>query len=134
MTTTLTEKTFAELFTYAGAAQGTFTNAQGWIQPKPAGAVPRYDYDPLTKAPKGLLIESARTNVLTVSSRFEAAAWTKSNATVIPGAALVAIGFQTVLSAVMAGMLRLGGRAEQAPESPTLNYADRWQPTRAKAA
>ena len=88
MTTTLTEKTFAELFTYAGAGQGTFTNAQGWIQPKPAGAVPRYEYDPLTKASKGLLIEGSRTNVLLVSSRFETASWVKSNVVVTPGAAI----------------------------------------------
>ncbi|PBI84113.1 hypothetical protein BKP43_55430 [Variovorax boronicumulans] len=89
MTTTLTEKTFAELFTFAGAAQGTFVNAQGWIQPKSPGPVPRFDHDPLTKVAKGLLIESTRTNLLSFSSRFDrSSAWTRSGATPVPDAAI----------------------------------------------
>ena len=43
---------------------------------------PRFDYDPETLAPKGLLIEEQRTNLLTYSSEFENTAWTKTNATV----------------------------------------------------
>jgi hypothetical protein len=43
---------------------------------------PRFDYDPATLAPKGLLIEEQRTNLLTYSSEFENTAWTKTNATV----------------------------------------------------
>jgi hypothetical protein len=89
MTTTLTEKTFAELFTFAGAAQGTFVNAQGWVQPKPPGPVPRFDHDPITKVAKGLLIESTRTNLLSFSSRFDRSpAWTRSGATPVPEAAI----------------------------------------------
>lgn len=37
---------------------------------------PRFDYDPLTLAPKGLLIEEARTNNLLYSDQFDNAAWT----------------------------------------------------------
>jgi hypothetical protein len=43
---------------------------------------PRFDYDPVTLAPKGLLIEEQRTNLLLRSEEFDNASWTKSNATV----------------------------------------------------
>jgi hypothetical protein len=43
---------------------------------------PRFDYDPVTLAPRGLLIEEQRTNLLTYSEQFDNAAWTKSNAPV----------------------------------------------------
>jgi len=41
----------------------------------------RFDYDPVTLAPRGLLIEEQRANLLTYSAEFDNAAWTKSNAT-----------------------------------------------------
>jgi hypothetical protein len=47
---------------------------------------PRFDYDPVTLAPKGLLIEEQRTNLLTYSEQFDNAAWTKSGATVTANA------------------------------------------------
>jgi hypothetical protein len=43
---------------------------------------PRFDYDPVTLAPKGLLIEEQRTNLLTYSQDFSNAAWSKSSVTV----------------------------------------------------
>jgi hypothetical protein len=43
---------------------------------------PRFDYDPVTLAPRGLLIEEARTNLALYSEQFDNAAWTKFNATV----------------------------------------------------
>lgn len=48
---------------------------------------PRFDYDPTTLAAKGLLIEEARTNLLTYSQEFDNAAWTKLNATAAANAA-----------------------------------------------
>jgi hypothetical protein len=39
---------------------------------------PRFDYDPVTLAPKGLLIEEQRTNLVLYSSDFTNASWTKS--------------------------------------------------------
>ena len=46
-----------------------------------ASGVPRLDYDPVTRVPKGLLIEEQRTNLLTYSSQFNNAVWGGSNTT-----------------------------------------------------
>jgi hypothetical protein len=43
---------------------------------------PRFDYDPVTLAPRGLLIEEARTNLLTYSEQFDNAYWVKTASTV----------------------------------------------------
>jgi hypothetical protein len=43
---------------------------------------PRFDYDPVTLAPKGLLIEEQRTNLFTYSEQFDNAAWTKVNSSI----------------------------------------------------
>lgn len=57
---------------------------------------PRFDYDPVTLAPKGLLIEEQRTNLLTYSEQFDNAAWVKSvsivtaNATTSPDGTVTA--------------------------------------------
>ena len=47
---------------------------------------PRFDYDPVTLAPRGLLIEEARTNIVTYSEQFDNAAWTKVGLTVTANA------------------------------------------------
>ena len=47
---------------------------------------PRFDYDPVTLAPKGLLIEEQRVNLLTYSDQFDNAAWSKINCTVTTNA------------------------------------------------
>jgi hypothetical protein len=57
---------------------------------------PRFDYDPVTLQPKGILVEEARTNLATYSEQFDNAAWTKSsssvsaNATIAPDGTLTA--------------------------------------------
>jgi hypothetical protein len=47
---------------------------------------PRFDYDPVTLAAKGLLIEEQRTNLVTYSEQFDNVNWFKFNATVTPNA------------------------------------------------
>jgi hypothetical protein len=49
---------------------------------------PRFDYDPVTLAPKGLLIEEQRVNLLLRSEEFDAASWTKIATTVTANAAV----------------------------------------------
>jgi hypothetical protein len=56
---------------------------------------PRFDYDPVTLAARGLLIEESRTNLLTYSEQFDNAAWTKTNATVTANAAVAPDGATT---------------------------------------
>ncbi|CAB4139309.1 hypothetical protein UFOVP351_36 [uncultured Caudovirales phage] len=43
---------------------------------------PRFDFDPVTLAPRGLLIEEQRTNLLLRSEEFDNASWSKLRATV----------------------------------------------------
>ncbi len=64
--------------TRAGTA--TRTNASGYVEAV-AADVARFDYDPVTLAIKGLLIEEARTNVVLWDNDCTNAAWTKTNVT-----------------------------------------------------
>ena len=59
-----------------GSTVTTYTRNNGGVYP------PRFDYDPTTLAPKGILIEEQRVNLLTYSAQFDNAAWTKTAATV----------------------------------------------------
>ena len=61
---------------------------------------PRFDYDPVTLAPRGLLIEEARTNLLTYSEQFDNAAWTKSATTITPNATISPAGTNNAALAV----------------------------------
>jgi hypothetical protein len=56
----------------------TAINSSGFVAVVNAD-LPRFDYDPVTLAPKGLLIEEARTNVILQSNTFTSATWTKIN-------------------------------------------------------
>lgn len=67
--------------TFTRASSATFTNSAGLVA-SAATNVARLDYDPVTLQPKGLLIEEARTNLLTYSEQFDNAAWTKNLASV----------------------------------------------------
>ena len=49
-----------------------------------ASGAPRFDYDPVTLAPRGLLIEEARTNLALQSADLSQAVWQKTNAVVGP--------------------------------------------------
>ena len=71
--------------TFTRASTATRTNSKGLIESVASG-VPRIDYDPVTLACKGLLIEEARTNLLTYSEQFDNAAWTKTRSTITANA------------------------------------------------
>jgi hypothetical protein len=47
---------------------------------------PRFDYNPVTLAPRGLLIEEQRVNLLLYSEQFDNAGWTKTNSTITANA------------------------------------------------
>lgn len=67
-------------------ASGATRTAQNGLLEVVASGVPRIDYDPVTLACKGLLVEEARTNLLLYSQEFDNAYWVKSNTTVVADA------------------------------------------------
>ena len=81
--------------TFTRSTTATFTGSDGLIQTAAINA-PRFDYNPVTLAPKGLLIEEQRTNLVTYSEQFDNAAWAKTrcsitaNTIVAPDGALTA--------------------------------------------
>ena len=75
-------KLFSDLITFTRASSATRVNSSGLVETV-ASDQPRFDYDPVTLQPKGLLIEEQRTNLLTYSEQFDNAGWAKgSGATV----------------------------------------------------
>ena len=71
--------------TFTRASTATRTNAKGLLESVASGT-PRIDFDPVTLACKGLLIEEARTNLLTYSEQFDNAAWGKTRSSVTANA------------------------------------------------
>lgn len=80
--------------TFTRASTATRVNSKGLIEAVASG-VPRIDYDPVTMACKGLLIEEARTNLLTYSEQFDNAAWTKTRSSITANAATAPDGSTT---------------------------------------
>jgi hypothetical protein len=72
----------------------TRVNSSGLIEIVNAN-LPRFDYDPITLAPKGLLIEESRTNLLRYSAQLEIGAWGKTRATVTANATVAPDGAST---------------------------------------
>jgi len=71
--------------TFTRGTTATFVGSNGFIQTAAINA-PRFDYDPVTLAAKGLLIEEQRTNLLLRSAAFDNASWSKSGSTVTANA------------------------------------------------
>jgi hypothetical protein len=67
----------------AAATASTYTRNNGGVFP------PRFDFDPVTLAPKGLLIEEQRTNLFTYSEQIDNAAWAKVAGVVVTANQLV---------------------------------------------
>ena len=85
---------FDPRITFTRASSGTRTNERGLIESLASG-VPRIDFDPVTLACKGLLVEEQRTNLLTYSEQFDNAAWGKSRITLSANAATAPDGTNT---------------------------------------
>jgi hypothetical protein len=97
----LTNKSFADLITFTRASTATRVNSLGLVEDVASGD-PRFDYDPATLAAKGLLIEEARTNLISVSEYIAGSAWTKSNYNTIPNAAIAPDGTATATKIILA--------------------------------
>ena len=61
---------------FTRASIATVVNSQGLIEEVPADT-PRFDHDPITLAPKGLLLEESRTNLLLQSSNPLDGSWAR---------------------------------------------------------
>ncbi len=61
---------------------------------------PRFDYNPVTLAPRGLLIEEQRVNLALYSEQFDNAGWAKDNATITANAAVAPDGTTTADKAI----------------------------------
>ena len=79
-----TSGTLDPRITFTRGTNATYTNSAGNVQLTAGINNARFDYDPVTLACKGLLIEEARTNLLTYSEQFDNAIWSKGNITTIP--------------------------------------------------
>lgn len=65
----LQKKSFSDIITFSRSTEATRYNASGLIELVPANT-PRFDYDPLTKMARGLLVEETRTNLILRSEDF----------------------------------------------------------------
>jgi len=81
----LTNYAFADLITFTRSTTATFVGSNGLIQTAAIDA-PRFDFDPVTLAPLGILIEEQRVNLLLYSAEFDNAGWTKTNSTITANA------------------------------------------------
>jgi hypothetical protein len=66
---------------YTATTTSTVTNYIPQLLTAPVNQ-PRFDFNPTTRASLGLLMEQQSTNLVTYSSQFDNAAWTKSNSSV----------------------------------------------------
>lgn len=69
-----------------GAQLETGSTATSYVRNFGGLFPPRFDYDPVTLQPRGLLIEEQRTNLLLRSEEFDAASWSKTRSSVTANA------------------------------------------------
>ncbi|QKZ15183.1 hypothetical protein [Spirosoma sp. KUDC1026] len=95
-----TKGTLPAGLTFTRNSIATRVNASGNIETV-ANDVPRFDYDPVTLQPRGILIEEARTNLARLSADFDNAVWSKGNDANPPSSVVanVAIGPDGTMSA-----------------------------------
>lgn len=82
----MTSYSFSQLITFTRSTTATYINSSGDIA-SAAIDEPRFDYDPVTLAAKGFLVEDQRTNLITYSEEIDNAAWTKQFSSVTANAA-----------------------------------------------
>ncbi|WP_407733296.1 DUF2612 domain-containing protein [Pseudomonas citronellolis] len=87
---------------------------------------PRFDYDPVTLALRGLLIEEQRTNLLTYSNDFTNAAWLKADTTPSTDGTLAPDGGPMQLLTQGSAMNGFVGRASSVSISPGTFTASRF--------
>lgn len=94
--------------TFTRASTGTYVNSSG-VLTSAAINTPRFDYDPVTLAAKGLLIEEQRTNLVFPSEDF-GAPWSIYNATRVADAGTAPDGTLTAdrIESTGAGIFRAG--------------------------
>lgn len=88
LTLDFTSGTLDPRIDFVRSTTGTYVNSSG-VRATAASNTPRFDYDPLTLLPRGLLLEAAAINVATYSDDLTQAVWSKTNA-VAPGGGLIA--------------------------------------------
>jgi hypothetical protein len=86
--------TLDDRITFTRATTATYFDKDGVLTSAASGEA-RFDYDPSTLAPRGLLIEEQRANLLTYSEDFANAAWTKLDCTATADAAVAPDGTLT---------------------------------------
>jgi hypothetical protein len=79
-----TKMTLDPMLTFARASTATYFNAAGTMQTAATNS-PRFDYDPVTHAALGLLVEDQRTNVALYSANLVGAAWAGGGSTITAG-------------------------------------------------
>ena len=72
--------------TFTRGTNATYTGSDGLVKNTVGIHSPRFDWDPVTRECKGLLIEEARTNLFTYSEQFDNAIWSKLRSTVYSNA------------------------------------------------
>ena len=78
-----------EMFTFTRGSTGTYFNKAGLLVTAALDEI-RRDFDPVTKARRGYLLEPNRTNMFLRSQEFDQAPWSASGTTVDPNVATVA--------------------------------------------
>lgn len=76
-------KNFSDIISFTRASSAGRFNDKGLFE-MVAANTPRFDYDPITKVIKGLLVEDSRTNLSSYSQNFGNAYWSKVRASIIP--------------------------------------------------
>lgn len=77
-----TISTLDSRISFSRASSATRVNANGHIETVAANR-PRFNHDPVTLRPLGLLVEDQRTNMLLHSGQFTTSSWTKTRSAVI---------------------------------------------------